>query len=217
MSGKAKDRTGQKFGRLTFIRLTSERTKRGMIWELLCDCGNTHFSTTESITRTEKSTQSCGCLHREVVNNTIDDFYARIGKKEPEECWEWQGDINGGGYGQFSLGGKRVIAHRFVWELINGPIPEGMFICHKCDNPPCCNPNHLFLGTPKDNSQDRDHKGRGAKGEKSGVSVLTEEQVLAIREEYARGGATYLGLGKKYGVRDGTIKKIIERINWKHI
>lgn len=77
-----------------------------------------------------------------------------------DECWLWTGWCNSGGHGQFFDGYKKVVASRHSWELENGPIPEGLFICHHCDNPPCVRPEHLFLGTPKDNTHDAIAKGR---------------------------------------------------------
>ena len=83
---------------------------------------------------------------------------------DSEKCWLWIGPTSNGRYGQFGRGSKpneiRVKAHRFSWELFNGPIPEGMKVLHSCDNPPCVNPSHLFLGTQKDNAQDAIRKGR---------------------------------------------------------
>lgn len=79
-------------------------------------------------------------------------------------CIEWKGARNPQGYGQKCIKGKRYRTHRLAWEWANGPIPEGLFVLHKCDNPPCCNPDHLFLGTQTDNMQDMLAKGRGING-----------------------------------------------------
>jgi hypothetical protein len=76
------------------------------------------------------------------------------------DCWVWTGARSGAGYGQININDVLVFTHRFSWELHHGPIPDGLLVCHHCDNPPCCNPAHLFLGTPSDNMVDKIRKGR---------------------------------------------------------
>jgi hypothetical protein len=88
-------------------------------------------------------------------------FWMQVKVNKETSCWEWQGTKDGHGYGTFSLGGgKSEKASRFSWQYYNGEIPDGLFACHICDNPPCVNPNHLFLGTATDNMQDMIAKGR---------------------------------------------------------
>ena len=91
-------------------------------------------------------------------------FFEKIDMASPDACWEWEAGTNPDGYGKLKLGGKTVATHRIMWACWYGAIPEGMDVLHKCDNPPCCNPRHLFLGNNIDNSRDRDAKGRQSKG-----------------------------------------------------
>lgn len=87
-------------------------------------------------------------------------FWSNV--RRSDGCWEWTGSKRGNGYGCLAVGGRQVGAHRVAWETQNGPIPEGLFVLHKCDNPPCVRPDHLFLGTAKDNAMDMARKGRAA-------------------------------------------------------
>lgn len=103
-------------------------------------------------------------------------------------CWEWQASTSRG-YGQFWLTGRQLKAHRVAWELINGPIPDGLHVCHTCDNRLCCNVDHMFLGTAAENNLDKAIKNRASRqlGEAHPGSKLTDEHVHMIRALYARG------------------------------
>jgi hypothetical protein len=89
-----------------------------------------------------------------------EQFWERVDVRGGNECWEWKRGKKGGGYGNARWKGHDAYAHRVVWELTNGLIPDGLLVLHACDNPPCCNPSHLFLGTAKDNILDAMRKGR---------------------------------------------------------
>lgn len=139
-------------------------------------------------------------------------------------CWEWNGSRTEkrGGYGQVSVGGrsgKVMKAHRLAYMRWVGEIPAGMFVCHHCDNPPCINPDHLFIGTNRDNHNDMTKKGRGfvpisLRGEKSNSAKLTEADVKTIRYKIAT-GVSISQIGREYGVTKQAIWRIKERKTWK--
>lgn len=138
-----------------------------------------------------------------------------------EKCWPWKGLIETGGYGIFIANGQHIKAHRFAYEAYNDcTIPDNLLVCHKCDNPLCCNPFHLFLGTAEDNNKDRTLKGRGVynHGSKHHNSKLTEEQVLQIRDILQNHKYTSLKLlADQFGVSRSIITVIRDRKGWNHI
>lgn len=145
----------------------------------------------------------------------IERFWEKVKCSTEDACWDWIGAIYTKGYGAFNMGyGKgNMVAHRVMWELVNGPIPKGMFVCHHCDNPRCVNPAHLFLGTAKDNTADmtakKRYNGRFKNGGIAPTRKFSSEQVRLIREEY--GKLNQYELADKYGVRQSTIGRIIRR------
>jgi hypothetical protein len=120
----------------------------------------------------------------------IERFWSYVDQRGPDECWPWKAARFEKGYGQFRAGKRKVKAHRCALELTIGPLPEGFLSLHKCDNPPCCNPGHLFSGTTKANAEDRERKGRGSKaarpslpGESNPAARLAESDVIEIRRQ----------------------------------
>ncbi len=147
-------------------------------------------------------------------------FWDKVDIRGPDECWEWQGGISSSGYGNFQHASKQYGAHRFSYELNFGQIPDGMHVCHTCDNRRCVNPSHLWAGTHRDNMDDRCAKGRTVgqrPGEGSTVSKLTNEQVLEIRAIYARGGRTQASVAQQFGVDTSLISLIVNRKRWGHL
>lgn len=131
-------------------------------------------------------------------------------------CWIWLGAPTPKGYGQYrKKGQKPQQAHRASWTVYNGPIPEGMQVCHKCDVPSCINPAHLFLGTPADNSADMVRKGRSSKqrGMAASRARLTDQEVLAIRSSKETPSA----LASKYGISRCHVSNIRRRYCWRHL
>jgi len=149
----------------------------------------------------------------------MERFWSKVKMSNSEKCWEWQAGRSWAGYGDFSMGRKRkhIIASRFAWELTNGPVPKGKCVLHTCDNPPCCNPAHLFLGSRKQNSEDCKAKGRNNKGERHGNAKFTEKDVIKIRKLYAAGRYRQEDLAKKFGVERRAIGRVIDGTRWGHV
>ncbi len=139
--------------------------------------------------------------------------------QKSEGCWLWTGLVTQYGYGRFSKSHRDFPhAHRVAWELTNGPIPEiTPCVLHRCDVRLCVRPDHLFLGTKRDNMRDRDAKQRQAKGEHAGLVKLTAEQVLAIRHAYTGRYGQSSALARQYGISTSTMFQILHRQTWKHI
>ncbi len=153
-------------------------------------------------------------------NEAADVFWSRVAKSDaPDACWPWLGRPNTEGYGRMMVNGERQLAHRIAYQLANGPIPDGLLVCHSCDNPPCCNPAHLWVGTDGDNSEDKAAKGRAQRlhGTLTGTAKLTDEHVLAIRERRQREGTAYRTLAADFGVSACCVRHIVLRKTWRHI
>jgi len=304
MPQKKKDWTGQKYNRLTFVKATNKALAGGVIWELLCDCGNTTYARGAVVA--SGAIASCGCSRKEISNTgmgheqtelpteVIDKFW--IGVDKTNYCWNWKGSIgthgsptirlfkpwkeysarrvslqiagknvsrsdrvqplicknnlcvnpdhlvsgdeerfwskvyklnedNGGCwvwigshdkdmYGEFGVheDGKinRYRAHQYSWLLFAGrEVPKRLMLCHTCDHPYCVNPQHLFLGTAKDNALDMMQKERGR-------SQLTTAVVVEIRQ-LAQAGILHKNIATKFGVSASTITAVVNRQRWGHV
>lgn len=156
-------------------------------------------------------------------------FWAKVNKEGPVlrpelgPCWVWTRGTTRSGYGQITAGlladGTRgpLLAHRLSYEMAEGPIPDGLWVLHRCDNPPCVRPAHLFLGTVLENNDDMRAKERHTFGTRFTSAKLTEEIVRSMRERYSAGGVTLRILADEYGINPKTVHKVIRRLSWSHV
>lgn len=156
----------------------------------------------------------------------VEKFWKRCRTEDVDACWKWTGAHDprkGKGYGHVRFNRKVERTHRIAWILTHGSIPKNLHVCHRCDNPPCCNPRHLFLGTNLDNVNDKLSKGRQSflKGELNGEAILTKDQVKEIRSIYIKrvgrqrvNGPTQTHLAHQYGVSRQTISALITGVTW---
>ncbi len=166
-------------------------------------------------------------------------FWQRV--QITDHCWLWTGAHITSGYGHFEVNGHHYLAHRTAWELAHGPIPAGLIVCHRCDNPTCVRPDHLFIGTQSDNIHDMITKGRAGstqhperlahgkdhwtnqhpekvrRGEGSNMAKLRERDVIAIRRLYREAGMRQVDLGQKFGISQAVISSIVLRKTWRHV
>jgi hypothetical protein len=151
---------------------------------------------------------------------TIARFWSKIDVRGRNECWPWiAGSRANGGYGSFSIGRKlkHLRAHRLSWELAYGPIPDGMDVLHKCDYPPCCNPECLFLGTNLDNIRDKHAKMRHPHGETHGGAKLTNARVVRMRALRKGRRYSYDRLAVLFEVSVGCVWNACNRVTWRHV
>ncbi len=150
--------------------------------------------------------------------NTEKDFWKNVDRKSNDKCWPWKGCINRWGYGRYRFNGSLHMAHRLALKFLRPDLElKNKVVMHVCDNPSCCNPNHLLLGTHADNQSDKYKKNRQAKGEKNGQSFLTEQQVIEMRKKYIPRKMTYEMLAKEYKVCKDTVQKAVRGIYWKYL
>jgi hypothetical protein len=143
-------------------------------------------------------------------------FNAKVGPPDEKGCMEWTACRHEDGYGMFRLNGKTVLAHRLslvIHQGIDFPHPDVKAL-HSCDNPPCCNPEHLRWGTQADNGGDKKARGRSPRGEAHAMHKLTSEQVMEIHRLYSSGGYSQSALGRRFGVDRGQIGRIVHGERW---
>ncbi len=226
MSKPLRDLTGQKFGSWTVTSRAEKpfnTTQTGAYWNCECECGSKAVKRGASIVHRGGS---CGCKKSEIAaknmrkmqlerHGTIDDrFMSRFIIDAKTGCWDWISHKDKDGYGLLPVNGPAIRAHRFSYEKYNGKIPDGMIICHKCDNPSCVNPLHLFAGTVKDNCDDMIAKERDAIiGERNNKAKLTNDDVIYILSSYM----PINELAKKFNVHKSTIRRIKNNDAWRNI
>lgn len=137
------------------------------------------------------------------------NFWGNVKVGAPDECWEWQRGRTKLGYGKMQANKKPVGAHRVACELAHGPIPDGMVVMHSCDNPPCCNPAHLSIGTYKDNGRDMNIKGRMSR-------KLNADDIVAMRNSYAQ-GTSLQSLAEHFNISDSQVCNIVHGLRWNHV
>lgn len=149
------------------------------------------------------------------ISEAPERFWDKVMPEPNSGCWFWMGAVRRR-YGTLSVSGRMEAAHRVSYSLFIGPIPEGLYVCHSCDEPLCVNPDHLWVGTCRDNAQDRVAKDRGAHAEKHGHTSLTRSSVNAIRFLRRRGLKTPL-IAKIYGIKRPNVSQICLGRTWKNV
>lgn len=162
-------------------------------------------------------------MRRKSAQKRVDKFWSKVDKTD--KCWLWIAFRNPKGYGQFKPPGQNPkLAHRVSWEMVNGKIPPGMFVCHKCDNPPCVNPEHLYIGTPADNTRDMKNRGRqqwfgnyDRRGSRNYAAKLTEVDIPIICIMNKKLGLSPTEISRKFDVNATTIVRILSGAGWAHV
>jgi hypothetical protein len=161
--------------------------------------------------------------HRKPVEER---FLEKVNKDGPlcvhlgTKCWVWMGGTYPEGYGEIKIDGYVRLAHRVSWEIANGEVPDGLCVLHKCDNPACVRPDHLFLGTKKDNVDDMVNKGRhrnNSAGERNANRKLTNTDVIAMRERFSMGGISASALARIHKISPRQARDIVKYRAWKSV
>ena len=207
----------EKYGKLTVINSAGLDKDGDRLVRCICECGKEKVVLEYNLK--SGNTKTCGCSSKpRTFSEQVPFFWKLVEKRSSDECWVWIGCKVKDGYGRWRCDGKAILAHRYSYILHNGPIPDGLLVCHTCDNPSCCNPAHYFLGTKKDNNDDKERKGRSrhAEGEAHGNATTTEETIICIRQRHANGES--LGsLGRYFKMSKSNVSAIVKRTAWKHV
>lgn len=149
----------------------------------------------------------------------IDSFNKKYRINPDSGCWEWTASLIGKGYGQFKCAEdpRQQYAHRFSYLIHKGEIPAGKCVLHRCDNPKCVNPDHLFVGSKLDNGQDMQRKGRSTYGEKNTQAVLSAADIRTIRSLCAEGELPQWRIAKMFGIQQMEVSRIYRRERWAHV
>lgn len=213
LTRRAKDISGERFGMLVALGPIGKNDDNQILWDCRCDCGQRTVVVSGNLQ--SGNTQSCGCT-RKRWSSDLDRFWDKVDKRDAGSCWEWTAYKQGKGYGLIGTANGSARAHRISWRIHNGPIPKGLFVLHRCDNPACVNPDHLFLGTHKDNMSDRQRKKRHAYGTRNGNAKLNPESVRAIRA-LAQQSISRRIIANIFNIHPDHVKKIVARRAWKHV
>jgi len=226
-------KVGDKYNLWTVISESEKRSTKGeRYFTCKCDCGTLKDVRTSHLKNS--SSKSCGCYSKsnnkksskilltdfERLNypeSILNRFWKYVNKLSNNECWNWIGSLSlRGGYGQLSYKGGLLKAHKISYEIHKGIINKGLYVCHKCNNPKCCNPAHLYSGTPKNNWDDTIKTGNAhtlevLKGENSPSSRIKYSDVLFIRKS----NKTLKELGDKFGISKTSVSNIKKNKTWK--
>ncbi|HEY2618026.1 MAG TPA: HNH endonuclease signature motif containing protein [Acetobacteraceae bacterium] len=157
--------------------------------------------------------RACYSAFQHATGKSLERFESFFTKGQYDECWPWLGAIGKDGYGRLKISQRMIRAHRASYKFYRGPIAEGLLVCHRCDNPPCVNPAHLFLGSPADNSRDAAIKGRMARGEGVWRAILTPGDVLSIDAASGR----YQDIADAIGTTKAAVAAVKQRRTWRHL
>ena len=206
------DMTGMKINHWTVLEKSEKKRKDGIFfWKCRCDCGLEREVSGSSLRsgRAKQCWFNCPLLVEKKINEIFDKKYV----EDKNGCWRWTGLKCKGGYGKIGNDDK---SHRFSYRRFIGQIPEGMCVCHTCDNRDCVNPDHLWLGTTQDNTKDKIDKGRQIRGEKIGSSKLKDEDVINIRKMRIS-GKSQKEISEKFKISRITVMLICQNKSWSHL